>query len=236
MAFITSRRAELRFKITTNSARLRQFLLGMGVKSISNIEGKIEAVSSQLPLLKPGLETHFLSRQGLRKKLEEIRADILTGRRDLPAADSVDSAVDIEDEVLGDNLTDVDLWYEVHAWMDTLPSNASAKTQQREDLTNPPQQEHNNRSIIDTRYLKRVPAPNIDTTYHLNPPTKTWLPVSQVPAPPSPSTETIIPSTVPLPVPPEELHTNPTLHLTTKRGRTPRPKNRPPFPSANTSS
>lgn len=201
----------------TMSIPASELLLGLGIGSFSSIEGKIEAVLSQLPLLKPGPETHLLSCQEIRTKFEEMRADILTGWRGILATGSAVSAVNIEDDVLGDNVTEVDMWYEVHAWMEGVGLTASAEMQQRDVATNAWLQEQDDGSIIDIRCFERVKAPKVDANYYLNPLTNAWIPVSEVYAMTSKSTEADIACVVPLHVSLEEVYTGPTRRVALSR-------------------
>ena len=203
LAFTTGRQADLQQKINAHSARLQQFTLGMGVGSFSRIETKIEAVLSLLPLLHPSHETHLLSSLEIREKLEEIHRDILNGRRGVFATNDTDAAVSLEDEVLGDNMTevDVDVSNEVYAWIARVRAETTGLQQDpmnepedvhrelsrppledvHRELSRPPletgallEEKKQQKPIIDLRNLQLVEGTKTHATYCWEPSTESW--------------------------------------------------------------
>jgi len=108
LAFTTGKQAAIREKIATHSVRLQQLLTGINVGTFSRIERNTEA--------------HYLSLLEIRAKLDRIHLDVLAGRRDATAFMNSEDVVALEDEVLDDNMTevDVDVSYEVHAWVERV--------------------------------------------------------------------------------------------------------------------
>ncbi|KAI4669647.1 uncharacterized protein J4E88_009929 [Alternaria novae-zelandiae] len=108
LAFTTGKQAAIREKIATHSVRLQQLLTGINVGTFSRIERNTEA--------------HYLSLLEIRAKLDRIHMDVLAGRRDATAFINSEDVVALEDEVLDDHMTevDVDLSYEVHAWVERV--------------------------------------------------------------------------------------------------------------------
>ncbi|KAJ4376351.1 hypothetical protein N0V83_001634 [Neocucurbitaria cava] len=137
LSFTPGRQAELREKINAHSARLQQFISGMSVGFSTRVESKIDTLLSLLQSPQPGPKIHLLSGQDVQMKLEAIHRDILAGRRHVFAINDADAAVDIEDEVLGDDMTeiDVDLTQEVSAFMERVRPDASYQT--RDHTTRP---------------------------------------------------------------------------------------------------
>ncbi|KAI4638632.1 hypothetical protein J4E93_009933 [Alternaria ventricosa] len=110
LAFTSGKQATIRDKIGAHNSRLQQLLSGLNVATFSRIERNTEA--------------HYLSLLEIHGKLDKIRRDISSGRRNAVAVDDVDEAVALEDEILDDNMTepDVDLSYEVHEWINQFSS------------------------------------------------------------------------------------------------------------------
>ncbi|KAI4680828.1 hypothetical protein J4E81_010012 [Alternaria sp. BMP 2799] len=108
LAFTTGKQAAIREKIATHSVRLQQLLTGINVGTFSRIERNTEA--------------HYLSLLEIRAKLDRIHLDVLAGRRDATTFINSDDVVALEDEVLNDNMTevDVDVSYEVHSWVERV--------------------------------------------------------------------------------------------------------------------
>ncbi|KAI4641822.1 uncharacterized protein J4E79_011593 [Alternaria viburni] len=113
LAFTTGKQAAIREKIATHSVRLQQLLTGINVSTFSRIERNTEA--------------HYLSLLEIRAKLDRIHLDVLAGRRDATTFMNSEDVVALEDEVLDDNMTevDVDVSYEVHAWVERVHTETS---------------------------------------------------------------------------------------------------------------
>ncbi|KAI4911435.1 uncharacterized protein J4E92_010248 [Alternaria infectoria] len=113
LAFTTGKQAAIREKIATHSVRLQQLLTGINVGTFSRIERNTEA--------------HYLSLLEIRAKLDRIHMDVLAGRRDATAFVNSEDVVALEDEVLDDHMTevDVDVSYEVHAWVERVHAETS---------------------------------------------------------------------------------------------------------------
>ncbi|KAI4676965.1 uncharacterized protein J4E84_009265 [Alternaria hordeiaustralica] len=108
LAFTTGKQAAIREKIATHSVRLQQLLSGINVGTLSRIERNTDA--------------HHLSLLEIRASLDRIHMDVLAGRRDAATFMNAEDAVALEDEVLDDRMTevDVDVSYEVHAWAERV--------------------------------------------------------------------------------------------------------------------
>jgi len=113
LAFTSGKQAAIREKIGAHNSRLQQLLSGLNVATFSRIERNTEA--------------HYLSLLEIHGKLDKIRMEISSGRRDAVAVDDADEAVALEDEILDDNMTepDVDLSYEVYEWINQFSSQMS---------------------------------------------------------------------------------------------------------------
>ncbi|KAI4950288.1 hypothetical protein J4E91_004945 [Alternaria rosae] len=108
LAFTTGKQAAMREKLATHSFRLQQLLSGINVGTLSRIERNTDA--------------HYLSLLEIRARLDRIHMDVLAGRRDAATFMNAEDAVALEDEVLDDRMTevDVDVSYEVHAWVERV--------------------------------------------------------------------------------------------------------------------
>ncbi|KAI4639569.1 uncharacterized protein J4E78_010896 [Alternaria triticimaculans] len=95
LAFTTGKQAAIREKIATHSVRLQQLLSGINVGTLSRIERNTDA--------------HHLSLLEIRAKLDQIHMDVLAGRRDAATFINAEDAVALEDEVLDDRMTEVDV-------------------------------------------------------------------------------------------------------------------------------
>ncbi|KAH7397254.1 hypothetical protein BKA66DRAFT_566381 [Pyrenochaeta sp. MPI-SDFR-AT-0127] len=76
-------------------------------------------------------EVHLLSLLEIRAKLKEIHRDLLAGRRDASVLDDQDGAAAIEDELLGDDMTEVDVnvdvSHEVSEWLNRIRPEVSER-------------------------------------------------------------------------------------------------------------
>lgn len=108
LAFTSGKQAAIRDKIGAHSARLQQLLSGLNVATFSRIERNTEA--------------HYLSLLEIHGKLDKIRMDISSGRRNAVAVDDTNEAVALEDEILDDNMTDpdVDVSLEIFEWINQV--------------------------------------------------------------------------------------------------------------------
>jgi hypothetical protein len=108
LAFTTGKQTAIREKIETHSVRLQRLLNGINVGTFSRIERNTKA--------------HHLSLLDIRAKLDRIHMDILAGKRDATTFMNSEDAVALEDEVLDDHMTevDVDVSYEVHTWVEQV--------------------------------------------------------------------------------------------------------------------
>lgn len=117
MTFTTGRQAALRERINTHTARLQQLLSGVNIGTLSRIENNTEV--------------HLLSLLEIRAKLKEIHRDLLAGRRDASVLDDQDGAAAIEDELLGDDMTEVDVnvdvSHEVSEWLNRIRPEVSER-------------------------------------------------------------------------------------------------------------
>ena len=125
LAFTAGKQAAIREKIATHSVRLQQLLNGINVGTFSRIERNTEA--------------HYLSLLDIRAKLDRIHLDVLAGRRDATAFMNSEDAVALEDEVLDDHMTevDVDVSYEVLEWIDKIQKGTLLTTKEYDPACDP---------------------------------------------------------------------------------------------------
>ena len=150
-AFTTGKQAAIREKIATHSVRLQQLLTGINVSTFSRIERNTEAT--------------YLSLLEIHAKLDKIRIDISSGNRDAVAVEDTDEVVALEDEILDDNMTevDVDVSFEVHQWINQVNNHMSRPTNGYHQTRSPSPSESDASPAVNASHL---PTEHVDESAH----------------------------------------------------------------------
>jgi hypothetical protein len=108
LAFTTGKQAALRERLSTHSGRIQQFLNGINLATFSKIERNTEA--------------HLVSLSELKARLDQIHHDLLSGRRDPSVLDDDQLSAELEEELLGDDMTEagVDFSHVISEWLDKI--------------------------------------------------------------------------------------------------------------------
>jgi hypothetical protein len=94
LTFTSSKQLEIKAKITTHTERLNQFLNGLHVGALARIEGHVE--------------THTVSFEDIKRRLDAIHEDVLAGKRDASIFMDQDGCA-LEHELLDDDITEIDV-------------------------------------------------------------------------------------------------------------------------------
>ena len=145
--FSASTQAEVRSKVTRNTNRLNRFLNGLHTSAFEGLEEiaeshirSVEKLRDAVGRVEVNIQQHTRSFGEIVLRLDKIHQDVLQRKRDPSILRDTASRAALEQAIIGDNITKVDVemnWSEISDWLENARRTAPLQ-ELFEDITNNP--------------------------------------------------------------------------------------------------